>query len=164
MNNTAYGYQAAYAAAPAPYQGDAWSAYAAPAASYQSDPFSDIITEMMAEDPGFAATFNSLPAMPPPYSTPPAIRNPQREIHDVLRDALQHREIKKSGKAVDVTKRQIQALTKEHLYLIILDQDDEIQQLTEIVEKIGRAFQAGYAQGWTEQWETAERIPEYAIR
>ena len=126
----------------------------------------DIIAEMMEEDPGFAAAFNALPAMPPLHGVAQAAWNPQREIHDVLREALAHREIKKSGKAVDVTKRQIQALTKEHLYLIILDQDDEIQQLTADMERVSRAFQAGCAQGWTgyNTWETAQRTPEYAMR
>jgi len=71
----------------------------------------------------------------------------QREIRDVLREALQRRESKKSAKPSAVTKRQIQALTKEHLYLIILDQDDEIRQLKEDMDKINRAFHAGYAVG-----------------
>ena len=82
----------------------------------------------------------------PAASVTPPENKPRREIHSVLREALEQRESKKSGKEAVITKKQIQALTKEHLYLIILDQDDEIRQLKEDIEKMNRAFQAGYEQ------------------
>ena len=76
-----------------------------------------------------------------------AEKKAQRGVHEILSEVLRNRECTKSGKTLTITKKQIKALTKEHLYLIILDQDDEIQQLKKDIDKIARAFQSGYKQG-----------------
>ena len=48
-----------------------------------------------------------------------------------------------------ITRKHIRALTKKHLYEMILDLYDENLRLKEENEKINRAFDAGYEQGQT---------------
>jgi len=113
----------------------------------QTDEWNDPLQEfeaMFAADPALAAIFEDVTGTP--YIPPPPALKPKREIDAILREAIEHRESKKSGKTAVITKKQIQALTKEHLLLIILDQDFEIQQLREDIDKITEAYQAGREQ------------------
>jgi len=155
----AYGYQA----------GPAAMAYNPP------DALSEIIGEMMQEDADFAAEFNALQAPPQPYynppayqpqphtyeqqyqpwqnqqyavaayTAPPAIWQPPQGIADVLREALERRESGRSAPA-DITDKQMRALGKEHLILMLRDARAKLDQVSGEYEAFFVGVCAGLAQ------------------
>jgi len=123
----------AYAAAP--YQADPWNAYPPPAAiaPYQDDVFSEVLAEMAAQDPGCAAQFNLLPSAQPPIypAVPQANMMFGREMPNVLREALEHWERRKNEPTAPagVTDKQMKALGRTHLILMLRDTQAELDQI-----------------------------------
>jgi len=153
-----YGYQA----------GPAATAYE------QEDALSGILAEMMAEDPGFAAEFNALQPPPQPYYNPPAYQpqpltyeqypawqdpayasappcaappvtwQPPQGMGDILREALERRESRKSAPA-GITDKQMRALGKEHLVLMLRDSQAKLEQVSGEYEAFFMGVCAGLA-------------------
>jgi len=127
--------------AAAPYQTGAWNTYAPPAAMqpYQDDVFSEVLSEMTAQDPGFAAQFNLLPAVQPPMhpAAPFEGMPPRQEMPNVLREALENWENRKyESSPADITDKQMKALGRTHLILMLHDTQAELDQISRDYEAL----------------------------
>jgi len=126
-------------------------------ATERPDTFPDIIDEMIKKDPGLAAwldplsaatqTNNSIVAYQPRQSMPaPADSpvSPPAAIFDVLREALEYRESQRSTPA-DISDKQMRALGRNHLIMMLRDTQTELNQLREEYEALLSGLYAGLA-------------------
>ena len=139
--------------APVPYQTN-WNAYPAPPIMppIQNDIFSEVIAEITAEDPGYAAQFGLQPIQHPAYSPPPAATMPPSAMPNVLREALANWERRKSELTAptDITDKQMKALGRPHLIMMLRDSQAELALVKRDYEALLMGLLAGISlQGGT---------------
>ena len=97
-------------------------------ASDQTDFFSNVIAEMAMEDSGFAEQLNMLgPIHPSKYSHSAAITKPTQQT---------------------ITDKQLRALDRVHLCIMLRDQEKELRQIREERDNLLLVCQARPQQGW----------------
>ena len=102
------------------------AAYAA-AAPGKTVTFFDIIAEFMDDDPEFAALFDALPPMSTPRFNCTAAKDEPIPV---------------------MTKQQLRALSRKHLYIMLYDLTEELRQAQEDKQNLLLAYRAGHTPGW----------------
>jgi len=113
----------------------------------------DIIDELIEKDPGLAVWFDTPPTMTPPFSDIQTYRSqqykpsptaPTAAVLDALHEALEHRASRRSAPA-DITDKQMRALRRDHLIMMLRDTQAELDQLREEYEALLMGLHAGLA-------------------